>query len=325
MTKRRTKILVWTLLLSVAVGVFAWRAARRVPVTLTGAVIRQDADPNKELPLADTDIAVADGLAMSGTRSDALGYFRITLFKRVRRGQPVTLQFRHPDYQPLDMHTFVSDKLYIAHLTPIHQETHPDPHRPQTVVLNIKVRYTVSSTSAVNIGSAVKAFQVENKENVPCNGQVPCSPDGKWKAAIESASLDAGAGNEFKNARVSCIAGPCPFTRIEADGFSRGGRHINVSARNWADTVTFLMEAEVMHQMMSDNVRESYPVIFGQALNFTLPASAEGVSIQAEINGAAIVFPLGPDLFLSWADCSARVNRDQTRVYRCELKPGHHF
>ena len=325
MSRRRTKILIWTALLVIAAGIFGYRAARRLPVTLSGAVVRQDADTNKQLPLADTDITIADGLTLAGTRSDALGYFRIKLLKRVRPGQPVTIQFRHPDYQPLDVHTSASDKLYIAHMVPIQQETHVDAHRPQTVVSNIKIRYTVSSTSTMNIGSAVKAFQVINAENVVCNGQVPCSPDGKWKAAIASASLDAGAGNEFKNARVSCIAGPCPFSRIEADGFSRGGRHITVSVRNWSDTVTFLMEAEVMHQMMSDNVRESYPVIFGPALNFTLPASAEGVSIQAEINGAAIVFPLGPDLFLSWADCSARVNKDQTKVYRCELKPGHGF
>jgi hypothetical protein len=77
--------------------------------------------------------------------------------------------------------------------------------------------------------------------------------------------------------------------------------------------------------MESDIVRQSYPVIFGQTLNFTLPAAAEGVSIEAEINGAPIVFPLGPDLYLSWADCNARVNSDQTKVYRCELKPKYGF
>lgn len=325
MSKRRRKLLIFTVLLVIVGGVFAWRAARRKPVSITGAVIRQDTDSNKELPIADADVTVANGLTLAGTHSDSLGYFRFTLLKRVKPGQPITIQFRHPDYRPLDMKTEAGDKLYIAHMVPIHHETHVDTHRPDTVVSNIKVRYTVSSASSLNIGSAVKAFQVVNTANVQCNGQLPCSPDGKWKATIATASLDAGAGNEFKNARTSCIAGPCPFTRIEADGFSRGGRRISVAARNWSDTATFLLEAEVMHQMVSDNVRESYPVIFGQALNFTLPASAEGVSIQAEINGAAIIFPLGPDLFLSWADCNARVNKDQTKVYRCELKPGHRF
>jgi hypothetical protein len=192
-------------------------------------------------------------------------------------------------------------------------------------VANVSIRYSIKATTAINIASAVNTFQVVNTGNVPCNNRQPCSPDGKWKAAIASASLDAGEGNEFRNARVSCIAGPCPFTRIESDQFSRGGRHISVAARNWSDTTTFLLEAEVVHPMVSDLVRRSYPVIFGQALNFTLPAIAEGVSIQAEIGGETIVFPLGPNLFLSWAACNSRVNKDQTKVYRCELKPGYRF
>ena len=171
----------------------------------------------------------------------------------------------------------------------------------------------------------LRAFQVVNKANVPCKGQYPCSPDGRWKAALGAASLDAGEGNVFQNARASCIAGPCPFTRIESDDFTRGGRNISVTVRNWSDSTTFLLEAEVFHPMDSDMVRRSYPVTFGQALNFTLPPTAQGLSIEAEINGEGIVFPLGPDLYLSWAECNARVNRDQTKVYRCELKPGYRF
>ncbi|MCU1297043.1 MAG: hypothetical protein JWO91_1321, partial [Acidobacteriaceae bacterium] len=85
------------------------------------------------------------------------------------------------------------------------------------------------------------------------------------------------------------------------------------------------VEAEVFHPMISDLVRESYPVIFGPALNFTLPVSAQGVIIVAEMDGASILYPLGPALYLSWAECNARTNPDQTRVYRCELKPGYRF
>jgi hypothetical protein len=142
---------------------------------------------------------------------------------------------------------------------------------------------------------------------------------------VVKASLHAEEGNEFRNARVSCIAGPCPFTKVESETISRGSRDIEVAVRNWSDTATFLMEAEVVHPMVSDLVRVSYPVIFGDALNFTLPAAAEGVSIQAELNNETIVFPLGPKLLLSWADCRGRVNADQTKVYRCELKPGFRF
>jgi len=77
--------------------------------------------------------------------------------------------------------------------------------------------------------------------------------------------------------------------------------------------------------MTTDVVRNSYPAIFGDALNFILPPSAEGVSIQADVNGESIVFPLGPALILSWADCNLRINQDKNRVFRCELKPGYRW
>jgi hypothetical protein len=240
-------------------------------------------------------------------------------------GQPVLLRFQHSEYQPLYTNDVVSDKLYIARMVPLRHETRAEPSRPQVVVSNVIVRYSTRSTTDMNVGSAVKTFDIPNLGNVPCNGQRPCSPDGKWKAAIGSVSLDAGEHNEFRNARASCIAGPCPFSRIESDNFAEQSRILRVSVRNWSDTVTFLVEAEVFHPMISDLVRESYPVIFGPALNFTLPVSAQGVSIVAEMDGASILYPLGPALYLSWAVCNARTNPDQTRVYRCELKPGYQF
>jgi hypothetical protein len=308
-----------------ASGLLLVRWEIRKAVTLQGAVIAQDVDPRKELPIGDAEVFAEDGLVMGMAKSDSAGFFRVTLPKGVRRGQPITFHFRHPGYRSLDLADFVGDKIYIARLTPVATKTAGAPSQPETKVSNIRVRYSIKTMTEVNIGSAVKTFQVENKGNIPCKGQHPCSPDGKWKAALGSASLDAGTGNEFRDARVSCIAGPCPFTRIEADRFSGGGQTIMVTARNWSDTATFLLEAEVFHPMASELIHESYPVIFGESLNYTLPASAEGVNIEADIDGQTIIFPLGPSLFLSWAACNARVNPDQTRVYRCELKPGYRF
>jgi hypothetical protein len=235
------------------------------------------------------------------------------------------LQFRHPDYKPLDLNEFVSDEIYIARMVPLHRATHVSVGHPDISISNVRVRYSVKATTEADVGSAVKTFEVVNTGNILCRGHHPCSPDGKWKAVLASASLDAGEGNQFRNARVSCIAGPCPFSKVEFEDLSRGGRRVNVSVRNWSDTTTFLMEAEVVHPMVSDLVRESYPVIFGRALNFSLPTLAEGPSIEAEVNGESIVFPLGPDLFLSWADCHARVDSDQAKAFRCELKPGYRF
>jgi hypothetical protein len=295
------------------------------PMTLSGAVVKQDADPTKELPLADVEVKALYHDAVIGEgKSDASGAYTVLLRNRIWIGRPVTLQLRHPDYQPLDLKEFVGDKLYVARMVALPHDVNPT-NRPAVVVSNVLARYSIKTTNTANVGSAVKTFEVANTGNVPCRKQPPCSPDGKWKAAMGSASLDAGEGNEFRNARTSCIAGPCPFTKIEAEDFLQGGREVKVSARNWSDTATFLLEAEVFRPMVSDMVRTSHPVIFGQALNFTVPGSAEGVSILAEVNGATITFPFGPNLYLSWADCNARVNRDQTKVYRCELKPGYRF
>jgi hypothetical protein len=321
------KIEIWILctaftLLAVT-GLLLGRWHIRRPISLQGAVMAEDADARKERPIADVEVSAEDGFSTGTARSDASGFFRLTLPRDIRRGHAVTLHFRRPGYRQLDLNTFVGDMLYIAQMAPV--SALAPSTKAETKVGNVRLRYSIKSMSEVNIGSAVQTFQIANKGNVPCKGQHPCSPDGKWKAALGGTSLDAGTGNEFRNARVSCIAGPCPFTRIEADHFSQGGQTIMVTARNWSDTATFLVEAEVFHPMSSQVVHQSYPVIFGEALNFTLPSSAEGVNIEADINGQSIIFPIGPSLFLSWAACNARVNPDQTRVYRCELKPGYRF
>jgi len=297
----------------------------RKPVRLKGAVIVRDADTRERLPIADVQVAVSGEATIAAAKSDSSGLFTIQLPASVRRGREITLQFRHREYQPLDLHEFVADKLYIAQMVPLVQRVPRSTNQSATTVARVRVRYLVKAMTIVNIGSAVKPFQVVNTGNVPCRDQAPCSPDGNWRAAIGSAFLDAGVGNEFRNARVSCIAGPCPFTKIEKDEFSKGGQTIRASARNWSDTATFLLEAEVFHPMVSETVHESQPVIFGRALDFTMPASAEGVCIEADIDGQTIVFPLGPALFLSWANCDATINRDQTKVYRCRLKPEYQF
>jgi hypothetical protein len=314
---------VMTLLITAAaIALVRWEARR--PVSLQGSVTVKDADPHKELPIGDVQIFTSDAPPVTA-KSDSSGFFRLTLARGVRRGRPITLHFRHNDYQPLDLDEFVGDKLYIVHLAPLAARPGRSNEQQQTKVGNVRVRFSIKNQTEVNIGSAAQTFEIQNKGNVPCKGQHPCSPDGKWKAALGSLSLDAGIGNDFRDARASCIAGPCPFTSIEADRFSQGGRTIMVTARDWSDTATFLLEAEVFHPMASELVHESYPVIFGESLNFTLPSSAEAINIEADINSQTIIFPLGPELLLSWATCNVRVNPDRTRVYRCDLKPGYRF
>ena len=297
-----------------------------------GAVIRQDEDTRKEVPIAGVHITASHGNVNVTTESDDTGYFRIAFPETVLPGQAVDLTFRHQDYEDLQVQVPIRFRsslrqLVVAAMTPIQPTEVVSPAHPPTVVSNIKVRYSVNSTSDENIGSAVRTFQVINRANVPCHRQAPCSPDGFWKASTNSVSLDAGAGNEFRDARASCIAGPCPFVLIDPRGFENGGRTITVSAMDWSSTATFLVQAEVFHTSSVSTVRESYPVEFGNALNFTLPQSAEGVSLVAELGGTQIVFPLGPDLYLNWAACSQRTgsDREKSTLYQCRLKPGFRF
>ena len=339
------KKLVWIILAvtaAVAAGILLFLRvhrlhviSERLAVPIEGAVIQRDADTKNELPIADVEITASDSGRTVSTRSDASGYFKLVLHKRVLSDEPIRVTFRHARYEPLALtvptgRLETSHKLYVAALVPIvpaPAKAPARPARPAVLVSNIRVRYTINNLTQSNVGFAERTFQVVNKGDVPCDHKTPCSPDGKWKATSGTISLDAGADNTFSNITASCIAGPCPFTRIDSSGFIHGGRNISVTALNWSDTATFLMEAEVYHTAISSEVRELYPVIFGKTLNFTLPPTQEGVSLEADVDGTPMVFPLGPNLSLSWAACTVRTGTEEekTTVYRCELNPGYRF
>lgn len=311
------------LLLGVPISVLWVRHLNRRTITLTGAVIIENSDPRKQLPIAGVHVIVGDGRLSLPALSDSSGLFKITIRRLLLLGRHgVSVNFRHPEYQPLNIYVPISGQITIAELVPLARAPIAESNAPKQTIGRPVVRYSIKSASEENIGSAARPFQVANTGNVPCNGAPLCSPDNKWKASTGALTLDAGAGYEFRNARASCIAGPCPFTKIDGSNLEHPGRTLHVSAIAWSDTATFLVEAEVVHPMISDLVRYSYPLVFGNTLNFTLPPAAEGVSIQADLNGQNIIFPLGPALVVDWANCNARANPDRTRVYRCELKPG---
>ncbi len=312
------------ILLALVLLALGWRSHNK-PISLVGAIVQQDDDPRKQTPISNAEVRLAEDPGDAASRSDLAGYFKLPLPPGVRRGQMITLQFRHPKFQPLDFKTVVGDNLYVIRMAPLPAADDAPSNLPNVFVTNVLIRYTTETDAQINVGTGVTTFQVPNTGNIPCESKSPCSPDGKWKAAIGSASLDAGQGNVFEDARVFCIAGPCPFTKIETDGFSGGGRNITVSVRNWSDTTTFLFEAEVFRQQVNDIVRESYPVIFGRTFNFSLPANAEGPSLEAELAETPITFPLGPVPNLSWAACTVISSRDRSKIYRCELKPGFAF
>ena len=305
-------------ILAVAFSVYRYR---HEPLTeITGVVLRQDKDPANQPPVANVVISLSDGLASGDTRSDANGLFHLKLREGVRAGQIATLILEHSDFQTAKIFEILQNQLYVVHIVPKAAQ----PTKPQTIS-NVKIRYSLRTSTVEGVGSIAKKFEVVNRGNVACHRGMPCSPDRRWKAAIGGITLDAVDDSEFRNARVTCIAGPCPFTRIEKDGFSKGGRKLSVTIRNWSDTASFLLEADVTRAVDSQIVRQAFPVTMNQVLSFTLPAVAQGPSVEATVNGEDIVYPLGPDLKLSWATCAGTTTGNQTKLFRCDLKPGYQF
>lgn len=308
-------------------GVALFSALRTRPsqdTSLLGVVLVQDKDPQRQQPIPNVLITGFSPGTAAQTKSDATGFFRLTLHPGAKPGSPILLSFVHRDFEPLEMSVSAPNKIQVAHLKSSSPEQ-PKSTGSEVKLSDVRIRYTTKMSSTVDQATIVNTFMAVNKGNVPCNNQPPCSPDGLWKAGTGSLHLEAPVGGEFRDVRVSCIAGPCPFTKIESDNRTEDSRKIEVSAISWSDTATFLVEADVVHTLVSDLVRQTYPVIFGRALSFTLPGTAAGPSIEAEVNGTYVVFPLGPELFLSWATCSVTAVPDTSKLYSCELKPGFRF
>ena len=298
-------------------------------VTLQGAVIRQDSDPRKELPVAGAVIKVWDNRSTVITVSGDTGYFNVKFPERIWPKEVVNLAFRHPGYKPVDEKLAIGidadvNQLYVTRM--ISTAAPPPPVGPHpTAIHDIRIRYTINDRSDTDVGSAVQPFQVVNQGNVPCKQGDLCSPNGRWKAAKGSVTLDAGAGNVFRNVRASCIAGPCPFTRIDSSGFNRDAQKIVVTALDWSDTATFLVEAEVYRESIVSRLRVAFPVIYGRDMHFTAPPTAEGVTIEADVGNTPTVFPLGPDLYMNWGICNSRKGPNNDTIYQCELKSGYTF
>jgi hypothetical protein len=313
--------------LMVGVALIAIRFVFGDTVTLlTGAVMAQNQDAHLQRPVGNARITVASDTAAGKAVSESSGLFRLQLNSGVDAGSMLKFRVEHPDFHPYNAELPAGQQIYIFRLTPNAAGAGAEPARPGIRITNVRVRYATRIPGTTTVGAAVRTFAIDNTGNVPCQGKQPCSPDGKWKANVRSFSLDTGdKAKQFRNVRLSCIAGPCPFSAIETDQFSRGGRTITASVRNWSDPVTYLLEAEVALTTETDLIRHTYPATFGRSMNFTLPAVASGPSIEAEVDGSEIVFPLGPELQLSWATCRAESGADGARQYRCELKQGFRF
>ena len=326
MSKKVVTLAAGGLMIAVVLVVVVVRVRlQRKSALIEGAVLMQDTDPRKQLPISGVEVTATGGEGMVRSRSDASGFFRLRVPLSLWRSETYGLDFSRAGYRSVHITERLTEQIYVVRMAAIASQSVAQPPGAQTTLKDVRVRYATKTSTPINIGSIAKTFEVANAGDVPCNHAPVCSPNGKWKASVGGLTLDAGEGHEYRNVRMSCIAGPCPFARIDSDQFSNGGRVIKVLVRNWSDTVTFLAEAEVMQTIPSDAIRNAYPIIFGREMSFTLPPAGEGPSIETDVNGDEIVFPLGPALTLPWAVCSLQLGADRTKLYRCELKAGYQF
>ncbi len=210
---RRHKIALWAgiAMLGAALVFLFVRLRKEQPLTLTGVVITQNPDPGKQAPIAGVEINAANGEALHGSRSDSTGLFHISLHRGLKRGQTVTLTFRHPDYEPLDLTQPAGKMLYVVRMSPLPRAAKSVPGGPATVIAQVSIRYSVKTSTTADIGSVAKTFQVVNTGNVTCGGEKPCSPDGKWKAAIARADARCRRGQRVPKSKSVLYRRPMPF------------------------------------------------------------------------------------------------------------------
>ena len=195
---------------AIVAGVFITSHAPGADRTvLLGAVLEAASDPHRQMPLPNAEVTATSDSATSSATSDVSGQFRLVLTPRVKPAETVTLKVQHAGYQPWEIAGPAKDQIYIARLTPLQREPASAAARNEMAIGDLRVRYSVKASATINVGSFARTFAVPGGGGVPCEGSAVCSPDGRWKAASGTASYDAGDGNEFREVRVSCIAGPC--------------------------------------------------------------------------------------------------------------------
>src|SRR4051794_18584892 len=337
MSPRRLKIvLIVTVLVVAAAVVIAVRVGRKgVPrlnpaISLEGSVLKQDADPSQRTPIPGVTVTAARGETEIVKETDPTGYFHVSLSQAIDSGADLTLTFVKTGYKTIQMTpSNPGDQLYVVQMEPVAAPAVARTPREQapakiTAIKDVRVRYSFKDESTMSVGTIAKEFMAPNKGNIPCRGLRPCSPDGKWKATLTILPIHTDPGNEFRNVRVSCIAGPCHFVRVDPPLIEHSTT-LKISVLNWSDTSAFLVEGDVIRTMVTNIVRQSYPFILGNTMNFALPPTSEAVSIQANVDGKFIVFPLGPTPNLSWADCNVDTSKGGDKTYRCQLKSGYQF
>ncbi|MGH9562609.1 MAG: hypothetical protein ACRD3S_14245, partial [Terracidiphilus sp.] len=169
------KILAWVVVLiaaAVFLLIYGHRHWRPQWSELRGAVVRSSPDVRKQQPIGDVVVTATYGDSTVTTHSDPSGYFGIAI-PTVLPGQTVLLNFKHPGYKMLSLPVMIRFRsslrqLVVADMVPIAAEMPVEPSTAGKAVSNIRVRYTVNTESAENVGSEARTFEIVNDGNIPC-------------------------------------------------------------------------------------------------------------------------------------------------------------
>jgi hypothetical protein len=177
-------------LLAVVVLVLLIRGRlQRRSASVEGAVLMQDTDPRRQLPISGVEVSTAAGETMVQSRSDAAGFFRLKVPLSLWRNETSGLDFRHPGYRSVHVSQQLGEQIYVVRMAAIASQSAPEPTGAQATLKDVRVRYATKATTPINVGSIAKTFEVANAGDVPCNHAPVCSPNGKWKASLGGLSL----------------------------------------------------------------------------------------------------------------------------------------
>ena len=301
---------------------------RQPAISIEGTVILQDDDPTKESPIAGVSVAVEpdDGVSLVDTAtSDFSGYFKLRLPPTIVYGDSVTLRLRHPDHQPIDLVVPVAEHLYVMRMSSAHPEVQPRPARPDIVLSEIIVRYTIESRTALNIGSGARpsTCPIVAMSRAIGSRRVHLMASGRRRTAVCRSTPERATSFAMRACPASLVHARLRISsRMDFRAAARSSRPRSATGRTRPRS-----RLKPKCSGLRTPIRLSVPTQSSSDTGSTLhwPPPPRGVSIEAEVDGEPIIFPLAPNGILSWATCNVRIQKEQARLYRCELKPGYIF
>ena len=92
-------------------------------------------------------------------KSDAAGFFKIDLEPSWERDRKVALTFHHDGYQSFETGGWRNGQICIARMTPVERVKPVVSKHPAVAIGDVRVRYSIKSTTTTNVGSVAKPFE----------------------------------------------------------------------------------------------------------------------------------------------------------------------